>query len=161
MSKERQRESVLQIFWWKSVDSTKNRLWIWWMSDTESFANKEKNWNRPFYRPIESSLFHFLTLAHFCIPRKKRSKHSWTFYLFAWCLSFFSSFDSLVYSLGLFFFSVQRRGHYVIAVHVCTMSLYSHDMTLLCSVLFLVHNILLRGSSSNDDDDAFLRSAFI
>lgn len=38
-------------------------------------------------------------------------------------------------SFGIF--SISLNIHYVIAVHVCTMSLYSHDMALLCWLVFL------------------------
>lgn len=65
---------------------------------------KRKNWNGPFYRPIESSGFHFLTLTHFGIlpPKKKRRRskhpsdglslcmmsrcHFFPFYLIVWCV---------------------------------------------------------------------------
>lgn len=110
----RARIAMTKLFWWKSVDSTKSRLWIWWMSDTESLGsnnNQEKKktfWNGSFYRPIESSRFHFLTLTHFCIPRKKNTHErdlniqGWTVYLFAWCFSVISfSFDSLACSVSI------------------------------------------------------------
>lgn len=78
-----------------------------------SYCNQEKKKKHfgtvHFIGPIESSRFHFLTLTHFCISRRKKNTHErdlniqgWTVYLFAWCFSVISfSFDSLACSVSI------------------------------------------------------------
>lgn len=100
--------AITKLFWWKSVDSTKMDLMNEWHRVAWKLQqSRKKYWNGSFYRPIESSRFRFLTLTHFCIPRKKSHERDlniqgWMVYLFAWCFSVISfSFDSLVYSFSI------------------------------------------------------------
>lgn len=132
----------------KSVDSTKSRLWIWWMNDVRRTSTAEKK-ERTFLSYIRIDSF-----SVFDIVLRKDLNINGQFYLCNMYLRvIFLLFDSLVCVRRSF----EQTDHYCIACLYNVFVFPRYDIITLVMLFFfslfisLVHNIL-RGST-----DDFLR----